>query len=476
MIENNGSISAADSPDSEDVNSDDKTVLTKTRLHTQPTSSCPTVGSCLKERFILEEEIGRGGMGVVYRALDLRKQETEDREPYIAIKLITAELKDTKASLISLQREAKKSQKLAHPNVATVYDFDRDGNDAYLCMELLEGEPLSDFLKHSINRGLPFKEALPIIQGMARGLACAHSENIVHSDFKPGNVFITNNGNVKILDFGIARASSTAENGNDQTVFDAGMWGAITPRYASPEMFLGKDPDPRDDIYALGCVAYQLLTGKHPYNGETAIKAIEAKLSPPIIKGISREANRILKQSVSLSRENRTLTIEKFLEGIEPPSQNNKRVLPAILTAIVLIVFSLAGWWQFDSMGNDRAPGPENSIWFAKAKKIPATIQSKIDRLFEVADAHASVGRYLSPPTSNAAEVYVAILKLQPGNQKALEITAAIADAVKRKIDKLRGENKINEARSTLEEALNAMPEQPTLKELKNLPELNKLP
>lgn len=474
MIDNNGSISATNSTDVEEIDADETTILAKTRLHTQPTSPCPSVGSCLKERFILEEEIGRGGMGVVYRALDLRKQETEDREPYIAIKLITAELKDTKASLISLQREAKKSQKLAHPNVATVYDFDRDGNDAYLCMELLEGEPLSDFLKHSINRGLPFEEALPIIQGMARGLAYAHSENIVHSDFKPGNVFITNNGNVKILDFGIARASNTAENGNDQTVFDAGMWGAITPRYASPEMFLGKDPDPRDDIYALGCVAYQLLTGKHPYNGETSIKAIEAKLSPPTIKGISREANRILKQSVSLSRESRTLTIEKFLNGIEPPSPNNKRLLPAMLTITVLVALSFAGWWQFDRIGEDRATGPENSIWFAKAKKIPATSQSKIDRLFEVADAHASVGRYLSPPTSNAAEVYVAILKLQPGNTKALEITGAIADAVKRKINKLRSENKISEARDTLKEALIAMPEQPTLKKLQELPELEK--
>lgn len=440
--------------------SDETTVLTQNRPVQKDVIG---VGSRLKDRFILEEEIGRGGMGVVYRALDLRKQEAEDREPYIAIKLISTNLKETKESLISLQREAKKSQKLAHPNVATVYDFDRDGNDAYLCMELLEGEPLSDFLKKQVNRGLPFAEALPIIRGMAQGLAYAHEENIVHSDFKPGNIFITNKGNVKILDFGIARAFTPANQDKDHTVFDAGIWGAITPRYASPEMFLKEPPDPRDDIYALGCVAYQLLTGKHPYDGKTAIKAIEAQQSPPTVKGLSRQANLALQKSVALSREKRSNNIAEFLQGLEPQEKKSNNLWVVSSVATVLLGFALMIWMQINNNKEIANAGAETSPWQANERAVEAQTQIKIKRLLDVAIAHASIGRYISPPTSNAAEVYMAILELQPGNTQALEMANAIADAVVQKVQRLQASELNNEALQTMNEALSVLPDHPKL-------------
>ncbi len=418
----------------------------------------------LKDRFVLESVIGRGGMGVVYKALDLRKKEMGDREPYVAIKLISANLRELKddESLIALQREAKKAQKLAHPNVATVYDFDRDGDEAFLCMELLEGEPLSDFLKRYVNRGMSFEEALPIIQGMARGLAYAHDKNIVHSDFKPGNVFVTKTGEVKILDFGIARAFTRDDQGSEQTVFDPGSWDAITPSYASPEMFYRMDPDPRDDIYALGCVCYELLCGTHPYDRQTAVQAIENKSVPPSVSGLNRHVNALLAESIALTRNDRTLSIVEFLDGIQPRNEARGRSgIKLGLIAFIVAVLAVGVFLAFKAQ--EGAQAQQTSVWLVEEQDVGMETAQKIDRLMAVAESHASIGRYISPPTSNAAEVYVAILKLQPGNRNAIEATNAIANAVVKKADTMIGNGQKVEAVNFLEEAVGAMPDHPLI-------------
>lgn len=419
----------------------------------------------LKERFVLESVIGRGGMGVVYKALDLRKKEMGDREPYIAIKLISANLKQLKddESLVALQREAKKAQKLAHPNVATVYDFDRDGDEAFLCMELLEGEPLSSLLKKNVNHGMPFEEALPIIQGMARGLAYAHDNNIVHSDFKPGNVFITHSGEVKILDFGIARAFTREDQVKDQTVFDPGAWDAITPSYASPEMFYRMEPDPRDDIYALGCVCYELLCGEHPYERETAIQAIENQRVPPFVAGVSRNINALLAESVALTRTGRTHSIVAFLEGVQPRGRKGLSGTSKISISIIALAFVAAVAFLLMFSPQKHMTVEPTSLWAMEERAVDDVTDQKIVRLLAIAESHASIGRYISPPTSNAAEVYSAIIKLQPGNRKAVAAANAIADAVVSKAESLISENKKGQARELLERALAALPDHPTL-------------
>ncbi|MFI0415486.1 MAG: serine/threonine-protein kinase, partial [Candidatus Thiodiazotropha sp.] len=212
------------------------------------TSNVVAVGSVLKNRFVLEEMLGRGGMGVVYKARDLRKVEAMDRDPYIAVKVLSKDFQANPDSFIALQRESKKAQQLAHPNIVTVYDFDRDGPNVFMTMELLEGEPLDQLIRRLRPATLPTQQALSIIEQMARALAYAHSENIVHSDFKPGNVFLTSKSVVKVVDFGIARAAKSADRpAEDATVFDPGSLGALTPTYASCEMLEYGEPDPRDD-------------------------------------------------------------------------------------------------------------------------------------------------------------------------------------------------------------------------------------
>ncbi|MBA3563423.1 MAG: serine/threonine protein kinase [Gammaproteobacteria bacterium] len=232
--------------------------------------------------------IGKGGMGAVYGARDLRKEEAQDRDPYVAIKVLGDEFRQHPDSLKALQREARKSQQLAHPNIITVFDFDRDGTTVFMTMELLKGQPLDKIIGlHP--QGLPRKQALRIAEQMAKGLAYAHEKHIVHSDFKPGNVFLEPDGRTKVLDFGIARAvPSRSFAAGATTVFDAGQLGALTPSYASREMLNGELPAPSDDVYALAIVVYELLTGVHPFNRKHANQAKLEGLRPRHVKGLKR--------------------------------------------------------------------------------------------------------------------------------------------------------------------------------------------
>ncbi len=276
-----------------------------------------TVGSVIKGRFVLESIVGKGGMGLVYKARDLRKEEAQDRNPHIAVKLLNDDFKRHPESLKALQREARKAQNLAHPNIVNVFDFDRDGGNVYMTMEFLDGEPLDKLIKRIAHKGLPVKEAMPLIEGMSHALSYAHKKNIIHSDFKPGNVFLTLDNTIKVFDFGIARAAKRPDNvEGETTMFDAGTLGALTPAYASCEMLDGEEPDARDDIYALACVAYELFSGKHPFNKLSATQARDNKLQPAPIKGLSRRQMRGLLRGLAYSRAQRTPSVDKFLDDL----------------------------------------------------------------------------------------------------------------------------------------------------------------
>src|SRR5258707_51176 len=231
-----------------------------------------TIGSMLVDRYVLDSIVAggdKGGMGVVYKALDLRQQEAQERHPYVAIKVLNEDFKRHPDSIKALARETTKTRKLSHPNIISVYDFNRDGGNVFMAMELLEGNALNDLIRNYRDRGgVPVNEAMRIIRGLGSGLAHAHANGIVHSDFKPSNSFLTTDNRVKILDFGIARAAKVgagAAAGGDKTLFDAGTLGALTMPYASCEQIDGADPDTADDVYALAVVSYELLTGRHPF-------------------------------------------------------------------------------------------------------------------------------------------------------------------------------------------------------------------
>lgn len=332
------------------------------------------VGDTLNGRFVLEECLGVGGMGTVYKALDLRKLEASDRKPYIAIKVLNLQFSGHPKSLMALQREARKAQTLAHRNIVTVYDFDRDGPVVFLTMEYLSGSSLNHVLKAPGFTGMPMARAMSIVNGMGNALAYAHERGFVHCDFKPANVFLTANGEVKVIDFGIARGFLPPADESDRTVFDAGSLGGMTPAYASPEMFDHCEPDPRDDIFALACVTYELLTGKHPYQRLSANQARDAGLKPAQPPQLSRTQWKTLREALSLNRETRTPTVARFLHGMSAvPVVSTRRPLPLMAGGVLAVLagVSAIGYYAWHSQRQAEAPAGDTRVE-APATPVPA--------------------------------------------------------------------------------------------------------
>lgn len=336
------------------------------------------VGDTLNGRFVLEECIGFGGMGTVYKALDLRKLEASDRKPYIAIKVLNVQFRGHPKSLIALQREARKAQTLAHPNIVTVYDFDRDGSMVYLTMEYLSGKSLSQTLRMPGFTGMPYAQALHIVSGIAKALAYAHERGFVHCDLKPANVFLTDTGEVKVIDFGIARVFRKPEEDVEATVFDAGSLGGLTPAYASPEMLEHLVPDPRDDIYALACITYELLTGRHPFNRVSATQARSAGIRPQRPKNLGHRQWRALKAALSFDRETRTPTVTRFLQEMNGERRTATTVALATsgVTIALLFAAALSYYWKPQTGRGDEPATPA-----APAVNIPQAIPQAIPQM-----------------------------------------------------------------------------------------------
>ncbi len=298
----------------------------------------------LKDRFILDSVLGAGGMGVVYKAKDRLKIEAQDRDPFVAVKVLGEEFKAHPEAFIALQRESRKSQRIAHPNIVNVHDFDRDENTVFMTMEFLDGSPLDKLIAQYRSIGLPRDDVWQMLQGMCAALTHAHTEKIIHSDFKPGNIFFTNKGITKVFDFGIARAVSRIEHiedsAEDKTVFDAGSLGAVTPAYASFEMLEGDVPDVRDDIYALGCIAYELFTGEHPYDRANARDAVEKKLKPKKIPGLTNRQWRAIERACALKREDRIPSVDEFWREMTLKKSRTGLIITLILLLISGIIFS----------------------------------------------------------------------------------------------------------------------------------------
>ena len=212
------------------------------------------LGTTLDDRYVIKKVIGSGGMAVVYRATDNRLKRS------VAVKILRDELEADEEFRRRFQTEAQAVAMLSHPNIVSVYDVSHSEDVEYIVMELIEGVTLMQYMQ---KRGaLGWKEALHFSVQIARALEHAHSKGIVHRDIKPQNVMILRDGTIKVADFGIAALETRQEQRSDQTV------GSV--HYIAPEQARGEQPDTRSDIYSLGVVMYEMLTGRMPYDGETA--------------------------------------------------------------------------------------------------------------------------------------------------------------------------------------------------------------
>lgn len=215
-------------------------------------------------RYELWDELGQGGMGVVYRGRDA----VLDR--IVAVKVLPAAYAMDATLVERFEREARAVARLSHPNIVSIFDTGHDGTVHYIVMECVPGESLAQRLR---TRGaLDVPEAVGIGAQVADALAAAHAAGIVHRDVKPGNVMVEPSGTCKVLDFGIARAAAEAA-----LTQDAAMLGSAP--YMSPETALGRTADARSDIYSLGCVLYQMLTGRLPFSGEVPAAVISQHVS-----------------------------------------------------------------------------------------------------------------------------------------------------------------------------------------------------
>jgi len=221
--------------------------------------------------------LGKGGMGEVYRARDTRLARD------VAIKTLPEEFEEDEDRLARFEREAKVLASFNHPNIGAIYGLEKHNGRHFLVLELVEGETLADHIR----RGpIPVDEALKLAQQIADALEAAHEKGVIHRDLKPANIKITPDSTVKVLDFGLAKAGGVESSGPDglsnsptlRTLASSPGMILGTAAYMSPEQAKGRSVDRRTDIFAFGCVLYEMLTGKRAFEGEDVSDTLAAVL------------------------------------------------------------------------------------------------------------------------------------------------------------------------------------------------------
>src|SRR5579864_1271588 len=309
------------------------------RAHVYASSSTSqlAIGHLLGGRYRIERELGEGGMGVVYLAAD--EQVPGER---FAIKVLKEELRPEALAL--LREEVRKTRKLSHPNVVDVHSVNVDGQRLYVLMEYLEGTSLDVLLAEEFGRGMSFSHAWPIIEDVGAALGNAHDHNVIHSDLKPANVFLTTAGRTKLLDFGIARVS------RGPVLHRRSGPLALTPVYASCEMLQGAQADVRDDIYSFACVMYEILCGKRPFGELTALEAREAGAQVLPLAVLSREQNAALSRALAYDRKGRTTSVEELLVGLADKKPRARPI--ALLTGATIAAMAalVVIFWVLDKL------------------------------------------------------------------------------------------------------------------------------
>src|SRR4030095_9641152 len=265
-------------------------------------------GTVLGARYEIVKTLGVGGMGAVYSAFD--RQLTR----VVALKTILPEMGASPAALKRFKQEVLLAPKIVHKNVVRIFDMGEDAGTKFITMEFIEGVDLKDLIQR---RGkLPPEEAVAIIRQVCNGLEAAHAEGVVHRDLKPQNIMLDENGHAMVMDFGIAQSGPSG--GLTQTGAFVG-----TPDYMSPEQALREDADARSDIFSLGLIFYEMLTGKLPFESATMLESMfkrtkERAISPAEIEqGIPKGANDIVVKCLEIAKEKRYQSVTELLNDLE---------------------------------------------------------------------------------------------------------------------------------------------------------------
>jgi len=301
----------------------------------------------LNNRYLILEQLGKGGMAIVYRSRDTMLERS------VAVKVMRESYSRDPAFLGRFRQEAKAAANLSHPNIVTVHDFGLDKGQLFIVMEYVPGTDLKTLIKQ---RGrFTAEEAIPLLIQACAGIGYAHRAGLVHCDVKPQNILVTPDMRLKVTDFGIARALSTIHPEEQSEI----IWGS--PQYFSPEQASGAAPSPASDVYSLGVIMYEMLTGSLPFHADTAVELaqlhIEAEPVPIVemLPDIPPVLEQILTKVLSKEPSQRYRTADQL--GRVLMTFGNAKSAPAL--SLTPEAVSVPASLPAASAGPAPAPGPE---------------------------------------------------------------------------------------------------------------------
>jgi serine/threonine protein kinase len=340
------------------------------------------VGEVLCGRYVIESQLASGGMGTVYKALDQSRSEHTGADAYVAIKVLHERARSRSDVLAKLRREFYCAQALSHRSVVKVYELDLH-QFPFFTMELIDGENLPSLMQKFHPLPLPRSYACAVIREVGEGLAHAHDRRVIHADIKPQNIMVTNSGEVRILDFGTA----------GETV-------ALTPAYASCELLEGREGDPRDDLFALACLSYELLAGEHPFQHRRSTEARTLKISPSRPPGLSGRQWRALTRGLAWDRADRPASVRDWLADLDlgreplgpiPQPENSQASLmtrSAIASALIaLLAVTLIGGVTWAVLSRPKAAPTVADVAASDAEAEPPIIADSAAADTDIDDA-----------------------------------------------------------------------------------------
>ena len=365
----------------------------KTQVLASPGSAvagpAPDVAAILATRYEVLDSLGEGGMGLVYR---VRDRETTE---ILALKLLRPEIARDPAMTERFKDEIRLARRITHKNVSRIYDFNRVDDLVYITMEYVDGESLRAYLKRAGK--LSPERVIDLARQIAAGLGEAHAQGVVHRDLKPENVILARDGLVKLMDFGIARALG----GNTTTA----QIVIGTPGYMAPEQSLGKAVDQRTDLYALGLILYECLTGRRAFAGatpvEVALKQIKERPVPPrqLLSSAPPHLEAIVMRCLEKEPARRFASAAELQRALTPPSELFRQSAPrwrklAAISAVALLAVvvvhktvnqassSLPAESALVDFGDQRQVPEELITLFQAAKQGDAAAQERVGRLY----------------------------------------------------------------------------------------------
>jgi len=375
-------------------------------------------GFLLNDRFEIVELVHSGGMSLVYKAVDRRRRPEGSGEIHVAIKMMRPSIASDEEARLSLEREAAKVQSLSHPNIINIFDFDAHEGRFFLVMEWLEGESVNTLLRRTVGEKIEPDLAWKVIEGAAAGVQHAHQKNVVHADINPSNIFITQDQEIKLLDFGVARYTRNQDLPED----DRFTW--VTKPYASPEVLLGLTPVFEDDVFSLACVAYRLLGGKQPFGDKLSLVAKHQKFQVGPIPGLPDNEWQVLQRALAYERSVRPGSVNELLArhtGIADHEKTLNRkaahlssLLWMSVVAVAALVIGAGGFWFLQ-----RATDGETTLPAAPAATDTPAI-SVTEALVAAANGALGEGQLVLPDERNARTLFREALALEPENVEAL--------------------------------------------------------